>query len=65
MKGALEMSKRLLLAATLLLLETSHPAGAQNLDWDKIEIYTQKIAPNFYRAPRKMATSVESCESDL
>jgi cyclase len=48
MKGALEMSKRLLLAATLLLLETSHPAGAQNLDWDKIEIYTQKIAPNFY-----------------
>jgi hypothetical protein len=42
------MSKRLLLAPTRLLLETSHPARAQNLDWDKIEIFTQKVGPNFY-----------------
>jgi hypothetical protein len=36
------MSKRLLPGATLLLFAASHPATAQNLDWDKIEILTHK-----------------------
>ena len=39
------MSKQLLLAATLLFFEPSRAATAQNLDWDKIEIFTQKVAP--------------------
>jgi glyoxylase-like metal-dependent hydrolase (beta-lactamase superfamily II) len=42
------MSKQLLLAATLLFFEPSRAATAQNLDWDKIEIFTQRVAPNFY-----------------